>query len=131
MKKKFLLRNAIIGAFVFAIGGVAVLAQSPNYGTSTETLQLIYDGYVQCQPSYNDAGRHAARGYFVYRNGTLGEKWWYTEYGRNANDSNIYSVSGRYLDDLNPDAPKVTFNYNFDYVPSGSQIWPVSIEVVD
>ena len=127
-------RNLILATIVsvFVLSGItSYAALSPNYGTSSEILNYFYEGYVQCQPSYNENGQHAARGYFVYRNGAEGEKWWYTDYGMNINDTNIYSVSGTYRDTLEFDAPKVSFNYKFNYIPHGSIYWPVSIEIVD
>ncbi|MBS3949432.1 MAG: hypothetical protein KGZ53_02025 [Peptococcaceae bacterium] len=108
-----------------SIFALSAMAGGPNYATSTHHSIAIYDGYIQCQPSYVDNGYHAARGFFVYRNGWGGgEQWAYTSYGQNAQDGAIYSASMRYWDTLNPFAPKVTFNYNFDWVPFGSGIWP-------
>ncbi len=102
------------------------MAGGVNYGTSTETLQFIYEGYVQCQPSYNDGGYNAARAYLRYQNGIGGDTGrLYTSYGYSATDSNIYSRSHTYYDTLNPFADPVIFNYGFDYVPVGIGVWPV------
>jgi len=101
-----------------------VMASSPNFARSVHPSLFYYDGFVQCQPAYVDNGRHAARGFFVYRNGRDGEQWAYTAYGQGPSDGAIYTASMRYFDSLNPWAPEVTFNYNFDWVPLGSGIWP-------
>lgn len=129
MKSWFRKISSLCLLIVVVISSITAFASSPNYATSVEGPWpgLYYDGYIQIQPSYNDGGYHAARGYYVYRNGRDGEVWTYTEYGRNQEDSRIYSASSRYYDSLNPFAPEVTWNYNFEWVPHGSGIWPVSI----
>lgn len=110
---------------MLAFFAISALASSPNYATSKEHWTGLYsDGYVQIQPSYNDNGYHAARGYFVYRNGRDGEQWASTAYGQGPEDSAIYKASMRYWDIIAIGAPKVTFNYNFDWVPHGSPLWP-------
>jgi len=112
---------ALVAVSIFALSGVA---SWPNFATSTESAsQLFFDGYVQCQPAYIENGHHAARGFFVYRNGLVGEQWAFTPFGQSAEDGSILSVSMRYLDTLNPWAPAVTFNYGFDWVPFGSGKW--------
>ncbi|MBT9136757.1 MAG: hypothetical protein DDT34_01843 [Firmicutes bacterium] len=71
------------------------MASWPNFGDSAHHWSgFFFDGYVQCQPSYIDN-----------------------------QDGAIYSAQMRYLDTLNPLAPKVTFNYGFDWVPFGSGMW--------
>lgn len=38
----------------------ATRSASPNYATNShEDMSLYYYGYVQCQPSYNEDGKHA------------------------------------------------------------------------
>ena len=132
MRKKFI-SGCFLGLIVTSCVAISALGIniSPNYGTSKERLLLYYDGYVQCQPSYNDGGRHAARASFTYKNGSFGTKTWLTSYGSSINDSNIYSKSGTDVDSLNPVAPKVTFTTNFNWVPHGSTAWPVSLSIVD
>ncbi|MBS3938855.1 MAG: hypothetical protein KGZ50_09840 [Peptococcaceae bacterium] len=100
------------------------MASWPNFGNSVHNWSgLFFDGYVQCQPAYIDNGFHAARGFFVYRNGRDGERWAFTSSGQNSQDGAIYSAQMRYWDTLNPLAPRVTFNYGFDWVPFGSGMW--------
>lgn len=121
MKLFGLLLLAISVGSMVALSG---MASWPNFATSTEHWSgLYFDGYVQCQPSHIDNGFHAARGFFVYRNGRDGERWAFTGSGQSAEDGAIYSVSMRYWDTLDPWAPAVTFNYGFDWVPFGSGIW--------
>lgn len=119
MKKWFNYVTALIILGAFVVFVLPSFAASPNYATSVEGPWpgLYYDGYIQIQPSYNENGYHAARGYFVYRNGDEGEVWTYTEYGKSERDSTIYSASRRYWDTWDLNAPPVTFNYNFDWIP--------------
>ena len=127
MKKSF--KVGFYGVIILFLSlklGVCATA-SPNYGYSKEVVQYFYDGYVQCQPSYNDNGKHAARAYLTLKNGAEGTVVKYTDWGKNFNDSRILSTSYRYRDTLNPIAPKVTFNFNFIYA-SHNGIWPVSKE---
>lgn len=131
--KKFLMNGISIVFITLIYMSFTAQAGGMNYATSKEVVWpgLYYEGYIQCQPSYNDNGYHAARGYYVYRNGADGDVWTYTSYGKNINDSKIYTASSTYRDiwSLDPTVPKVTFNYNFDYVPHGSNIWPLSLNI--
>ncbi|MTI94107.1 MAG: hypothetical protein FH749_01260 [Firmicutes bacterium] len=103
------------------------LASSPNFATSTEHVQLYFNGYVQIQSSYIENGAHAYQGWFVYRNGLTGEQWRYTSVGQSPHDSTIRSNSMTYLDHPNPAHPPVTFNYNFTWIPHGTA-WPLSVD---
>jgi len=122
--KAKILGAAMLLLAVSSVLALTALAAPPNYGRSTHPSPLHYVGYVQCQPSFWDNGFHAARGFFVYRNGRHGEQWTFTAYGQSAQDSAIYSASSIYWDHFDPWHPQVTFNYNFDWVPIGSGIWP-------
>ena len=124
MKKKISVICALM--LVTSLLCVTVFAANPNYGESKEYLQIYYKGYVQCQPCYNDDGYHAARAYLRYQNGADGDTGrLYTGFGRGPTDGRIYSKSHTYRDTLDPNAPKVRFNYGFDYVPHGSSDWPI------
>lgn len=123
MRKKVLCCMIVItGLFLISIGGYA--KENPNYGNVVEKLQYYYDGYVQCQPSYNENGQHAARGHFTFNNGKEGKVIKYTEWGNGFDDKRIISTSYRYKDTLNPIAPKVTFSYGFNYAKHNGS-WPV------
>lgn len=113
---------------------VAFAATSPNYATNShEDLSLYYYGYVQCQPSYVENGNQAARGYIRYQRydllGNISEDTGrlYTAYGNSPNDGRILSRSYTFTDSIIPNPYKTRFWYGFDWVPSGSGIWPVSI----
>ena len=122
-----LISVSIVLGMVFLFGLITVSASSPNWASSTEHWsQAYYDGYIQCQPSYIENGKHAAQGWFVYRNGRDGEKWAYTQLGYGSSDSRILSASMRYYDTMDWGAPQVTFNYNFLWVPVGAE-WPQQI----
>lgn len=103
-----------------------IFASSPNYGYSDHSNILYYDGYVQCQPSYNQNGNHAAQCWLRYVKADGGNdsgRIWSLG-GLSQNDSRILSVSKRYWDDLNPWASVTTFSYGFTWVPHNSGIWP-------
>ncbi len=125
--KKHIKNVLVLASLVVMMFSVTANASGVNYGSSKEVLGgLYYDGYVQCKPSYNDNNRHAARGYFTYNNGADGYKRYYTAYGKNISDSNVYTKSARYRDRWTlKNVPATTFNYNFDWVPHGSSVWPV------
>lgn len=130
MKKIILTLSSLM--LMAVLVSTTVFAYNPNYGESIERFQYFYNGYVQCQPSYNDGGYHATRSYLRYENGMWGDTGrLYTSYGRSPEDSRIYSRSKTYDDSLNPWAPVVEFDYGFDYVPYGSGAWPLSIPVGD
>ncbi|MFM1553164.1 hypothetical protein ABGF34_08180 [Helcococcus ovis] len=86
---------------------------SPNYAISTETLQFIYDGYLQFRAIYKTkssdgyglvANRNVRQGWIDYtRQGSSvigGRK--YTEHAANIHDTNLYSVSAKAYDSLIP-----------------------------
>lgn len=124
--KKILSVICIISVMTCILGVTVFAGSSPNYATSKERFQYLYDGYVQIQSSYNDNGQHAARGYIRYSGGANGDTGrLYTSFGTSMNDSKIRSRSYTYNDTLNPWAPKVKFNYGFDWVPAGSSVWPL------
>ena len=133
MKNKFTVTMSCFIILLLLLGFATAFAYgSPNYATNDHYDLLHYRGYVQCQPSYNDGGRHAARGYIRYfrydiQGGIVGDTGrLYTEYGRSANDSRIYSRSTVYTDSLMPNPLKTQFYYGFDWVPDGTGIWPVN-----
>lgn len=121
--------TSVLAVLIMAFGTfTSIFAwEFPNYAFSVEHSQVYFIGTVQCQPSFNDGGLHAMQGYFVYRNGLVGEKWYYTERGSSIADTRILrKQSGPYFDDpFNP--IKVTFNYNFNWVPHDPNISPMSV----
>ena len=120
---------------VLLIGVTAAFAaESPNYATNKhEDLSLYYYGYVQCQPSYEEDGNHAARGYIRYQRfdlfGNISEdtERHYTAYGTGPDDSRILSRSYTFRDSIISNSYKTQFWYGFDWVPAGTGIWPLSI----
>ena len=66
----------------------ATRSASPNYATNShEDMSLYYYGYVQCQPSYNEDGKHAQAGYIRY--------WRYDLLGNTVNDTGrLYTPYG-------------------------------------
>ncbi len=127
MKK--IIRALILPIFFFImICGVKKygFAGSPNYGKSTHPDIFTYNGYVQCQPSFNDKmDGHAAAAYLRYSIKGIkdtGRIW--TNYGYGKNDTRIYSRSYVFKDSLIPNAPKTKFNYGFHWVPDNDSYWP-------
>ena len=111
----------------------ALAAKSPNYGTNTHNdMELYYIGYVQCQPSFVENGKNAARGYIRYwRYDLLGNRVndtgrLYTPYGHGPNDSRLMSRGYVYRDSIIPNLLKTQFRYGFDWVPAESGIWPIN-----
>ena len=98
-------------------------ASSPNYATNDhQPMSIYYYGYVQCQPSYNEDGFHAARGYLRYwrydLQGNIVEDTGrlYTAYGTSATDSRIISRPYTFTDSIIPNPYKTQFRYGFDWV---------------
>lgn len=135
MRKRALTVLSCVLVVVLMIGATtAFAASSPNYATNShEDMSLYYYGYVQCQPSYVEDGNHAARGYIRYQRfdllGNISEDTGrlYTAYGNGPTDSRILSRSYTFTDSIIPNPYKTQFWYGFDWVPSGSGVWPVSI----
>lgn len=126
MKKvRKMLTVSFIGVLLFFSVSI-VSASSTNYGSSVEHLQLYYDGYVQCKPSYNDGGSHAAQCWLRYVKADGGNDTGklYSLQGTSQSDGRVLSVSRRYWDDLNPFAAKTTFSYGFIWVPHNAGYWP-------
>lgn len=133
-KRTLTMLSCILAVFLFVGATTAFAASSPNYATNShEDMSLYYYGYVQCQPSYIEDGNHAARGYIRYQRpdlfGNIVEDTGrlYTAYGTGPNDSRILSRSYTFTDSIIPNPNKTQFWYGFDWVPSGSGAWPVSI----
>lgn len=130
MRKPKLIGLVILMAVIMSLPMVAH-ASSPNYATNDhQDMSIYYYGYVQCQPSYNDGGFHAARGYLRYwRYNLLGvivedTGRLYTAYGTSATDSRILSRSHTFTDSIIPNPYKTQFRYGFDWIPHGSSDWP-------
>lgn len=109
--------DTIIGEAIVSdpnLSGVSTLSATedcPNYATSTETLQLWYNGYIQFRASYLTkegdgsglvAGRHVKQAWLDYRRNDKtvigGTK--YTEVASSKYDDTIYSQSASCMDDL-------------------------------
>lgn len=121
---------SFLAVLIVAFGAFSsVLAwKYPNHAFSIEHGGMYFIGTVQCQPSFIDGGKHAMQGYFVYRNGLTGEKWYYSEYGSSiADDRILMKQSGPYFDTPFPSDP-VTFHYNFNWVPHDPNITPMSVD---
>ncbi|MEG1772599.1 MAG: hypothetical protein RRY79_05620 [Clostridia bacterium] len=135
MRKYVITVLSYIFVVVLLIGATtAFAASSPNYATNDhDDMSLYYYGYVQCQPSYLEDGNHAARGYIRYQRfdllGNISKDTGrlYTAYGNGPTDSRILSRSHTFTDSIIPNPYKTQFWYGFDWVSSGSGIWPVSI----
>ncbi len=127
--------NAILAAvsMIMITAVINVHASSPNYYYNNHSNPLWYDGYIQCQPSYNDGGYHAFKGYIRYyytdANGTILSDTGrlYTNTGTSQSDSRILSRSTRFYDNLSFTTGKTQFFYGFTWVPHGSPFTPDQI----
>lgn len=111
----------LLSSFVLVITLCSMInyisAGSPNYGYSKERYQLWYEGYVQILPEYNENGFHARRGALrYYITGERDTGWVWTEYGKNQEDTKIYSRKLSFRDSLNPASPATQFRTLFDWV---------------
>ena len=136
MKKRFAFFAALATASFLLLGaGTAFAAQSPNYATSTEHFQLYYDGYVQCQASYNENGMHAWQAWLRYYQTTSSGSVTadtgklYTSSASSNSDTVIRSRSKRYYDTLDWTAPKTQFRYGFSWHSGSGSIMSVEPDV--
>lgn len=105
----------------------ALGASSPNYGQSYHPTLFDYYGYVQCQPSYVEAKKHAARAWMRFTiDGYADTGLMYTSAGYGPTDSRIYSRYEHFVDSVDPNAAVTEFTYGFDWVPVNSP-WPFSL----
>lgn len=131
MNKRIFLFVTVV--LVLCMGALVVFASGPNFYLNDHSNMLYYDGYIQCQPSYNDHGSHAANGYIRYfgldaaGNHINDTGRLYTGTGTGPNDGHIYSRSYRYFDSLDPNAVPTQFYYGFTWVPDGSPYWPTKL----
>ena len=139
MNKKFAAFMSCLLVVLLLTGAATALAasSSPNYATNShDDMSLYYYGYVQCQPSYVENGSHAARGYIRYwrydllGNITADTGRLYTAWGTGPSDGRILSRSYTYTDSVIPNSRKTQFRSGFDWVPTGTGIWPVSVSPV-
>lgn len=128
MKKWIITVLACALTVVLLIGTVSAVA-TPNRGSPNPITTTTYKPYVQCQPSFNDNGYHAAQGYYfileLTADGLLhdgGEH--YTPWGTNINDSRILRAESNFSKIY---GGNVHFSYTFTWVPHGSTTWPVSV----
>ncbi|NJP41776.1 hypothetical protein HCH52_12085 [Oscillospiraceae bacterium HV4-5-C5C] len=132
MKKIIGVASTLLFVIVLTCSIFVSAAITPNYATNNhEDMSIYYYGYVQCQPSYVEAGKHAARGYIRYRrynllgeiNADTGRLW--TEYGQSPRDSRILSRNHTFTDSIVPNPYKTEFFYDFEWVPDNGS-WPFS-----
>ncbi len=65
-------------------------------------------------------------GWIRFENGLTGDTGRiYTEYGKNINDWNVYSLEYRYRDTPDWNAPKVRFTYGFDFYKEQNEPWSI------
>lgn len=125
MTKKLMLGLLSLSLSLSLFLSVVAYASTWNYANSSRSGDTFV-GYVQCKPSFNDNGQHAANGYIRYSGGKSGDTGrLYTATGKNANDANIYTRSHAYADSPDPSQPVTKFNYGFTWVAHGSPVWPV------
>lgn len=108
--------------------GLTVCAQSTNYASSKETLQIYYTGYIQFKPNYKipaNAGYYLTQGkqvkqaYVTYsRNGkcvtTTGARV-YTSKAASKTSSSTFSATANAWDDLRW-GDKYTTKFNYDWI---------------
>jgi len=131
MKKKKIVFVSLLVILLLLPCITAYAVYNPDFATNThEDMSLIYYGYVQCQPSFNDGGQQAADGYIRYMRynlfGYLVEDTgrMYTEHSIGPDDNNIYSRSEVFYDSILWNPYKTEFWYEFTWVPYGSGNWP-------
>nr|WP_300005474.1 hypothetical protein [Tissierella sp.] len=117
---------------LFSKTNIVSAAASPNYATNKHNdLSVYYYGYVQCQPSYIENSKHAARGYIRYWRYNLSGDIvndtgrLYTAYGIGPRDGRILTKNHTFTDSIINNKFKTQFRYGFEWVPSGSGVWPI------
>jgi len=118
----------------------AISAVSPNYATNDhEASSIYYYGYVQCRPSYNQAGQHAQAGYIRYwrydlaGNITADTGRHFTDYGTDQEDSRLLTRSHKFTDSLIPNPHRPQFRYGFIWQPHRENTvpWPYPFSTGD
>lgn len=105
---------AMVMTFALSASAAVLFQYDDLLVENTESWQYIYDGYLQTNLRTLYKGNRADRGYIRYSGGNQGDTGrLYTSYSRGSR----VSVSKRYYDTLNPWAPKVHFNYGFEWTP--------------
>lgn len=112
--------SAVFLALLIAAGAILIGARAdaagPNYCTSKEHLQLYYDGYVQVQASYSDAGRHAKNGWLQYRiPGVADSGQQYTPDTPSRWSKAVKSKSYRFWDSWDWSVPPTEFNCGYNW----------------
>lgn len=130
MKKMIATILACTLVSILLVGVISAAAGSPNIGNPNQTAPGTCKPYVQCQPSYNDGGQHAAQGHYSIWEISLDGQFihdggqHYTAWGTSINDTRILKTQSVFNSIY---SGHVTFQYGFTWVPHGSSIWPVSI----
>lgn len=115
-------------ALLFSISIINADYGTNNKGWVIEIQPITYEGHAQCQPSSWYQGNSPARAYLRFTGGKNGDTGRvYSKYGSSKYDSKIYKALKYHYDSWSYGVPKTKFYYGFDWVPTNSNIWPISL----